>query len=474
MAPDTGAASTNDERRRRPFRIVTDLLRPGAGQGLGAQLANQSAQTTFLNLGAVVLSFLTSILLTRLLGARGYGVYVYVLAWPALLAVAAQLGYGHMLVRNIAAYSARQEWGLVRGIVRRSQRVVLGASAVLAAAAGVTGWLFVGHGQPLLRQSFFIALLLVPTGALIAQREAVLRGFQRVVLGRLAETLIQPTLLLVLVGVLYVALRDRLTPPYVVAATVAAAAGGVAAGTLFVSRVTPSHVRVAIARADRAAWSRSARSLFAINGLQVVNLQMSVLLLGALKSVDATALFSVALRLSGTVSFLQTAVVFPLAPALARLHASGAHARLQRLVSKANLGVLICSTPVVMGLLVFGEQALSIFGDQFRTGQTALTILVIGEIVNVASGFVGIILINTGNERTMFAAVAWLTGLKVVVSAVLINSFGLEGAAIGQALGLAAQNVVLAVVIWRRLGIYSPGIGSKRFARAAVSSQVER
>lgn len=414
-------------------------------------------------------SFVTSVVLSRLLGPRGYGAYVYALAWPAILAVAAQFGYGHLLVRSIAAYTVLQEWGLVRGIIRHSQRVVLTASGILVSAAAGAGWIFVGNGQPTVRRSFFVGLLLVPICALIPQREAVLRGFRRVALGRLPETVIQPMLLFGFLAALWAVMNGRVSAPDAVAATVVAAAGALTLGTVFVWRFTPSQVTATVPKVDLATWSRSARSMFAINGLQIVNLQAGVVLLGAMETVEATALFSVALRLSGLVSFLQTAVIFPLAPAVARLHATGPPAQLQRLVSNAALGVLILSTPIVVGLLLFGERALGLFGEEFQTGSTVLTILVVGEVVNIASGFVGIILINTGHERTLFTAGMWLTLSNVGARVVLIRMFGLEGAAIGQAVGLGIQNLVLATLVWRRLGIYAPGIGGSVLLRGRRS-----
>lgn len=446
--------------------MVRQLLPLGPKSRVDIEVARQSTVTTLLNVAAMMLSFITSVVLTRLLGTAGYGTYVYVLAWSALLVLGAQFGYSHLLVRNIAAYSARKEWGLVRGIIQRSQRVILAASAFLVVVAVGPGWFFLAQRQPGVRQSFFIALFLVPALALAAQREAVLRGFRRIALGRLPETIVQPGLLLALVVALYFAL-GRISAPMVVAATVAAALGALVTGTLLVSGATPSQVRAARPENELAIWSRSARSLLAINGLQVVNFQMSVILLGTIKTVDATAIFSVVLRLSGLVYFLQTAVAFPLAPAFATLHSRGSKARVQRLASQASLGVLLLALPIVMGLLLFGDLVLRLFGQQFSHGTTALAIMVVGEVVNIASGFGGIVLINTGHERTLFRVASWLTVLKVAFSLPLITLFGLEGAALSQALSSAVMNVVLAALAWRHQGIFTPAIGRGWFVEGA-------
>lgn len=460
---DGPSKSANSADHQNVLRRLRQAIRPGDRAGLGKQVVGRSAQTTILNLVSTGFAFFTSLVLTRLLGARGYGAYVYALAWATLLSLAAEVGWGHLLVRDIASYAARLEWGLIRGIVLRSQRVIVVASAVLVTSASLGGWLFVGHGQPEVRQSFFLALLLVPASALMAQREAVLRGYQNVALGRLPATTVQPAMLLAIVGVMYVLLGDAVSAPMVMAATVIAAVGAVAAGTAFVSWVTPAQVRAARVESDARVWARSARSLFAINGLQVVNLQMSILLLGAIKTVDSTAVFSVTVRVSGLIYFLQTAVAFPLAPAFAQLHSTGSKARMQRLASKAGFGVLVASSPAVLVLLLVGDRVLGIFGEQFRAGTSALAVMAAGELLNIASGFGGIILINTGQERTLLRVAAGLTALKIALSVPLISLFGLMGAALSQALGSGVMNIMLAVLVWRRLGVYTPGLGKRWF-----------
>lgn len=418
-----------------------------------------------LNFAAMACAFATSVLLSRVLGARGYGIYVYALAWPALLAVFAQAGTAQLVVRDVAAYEAREEWGLVRGIVQYTQRVVLRASVALMVGAAIVGWAFVGHDQPMLRRALAISLVLIPVLSLIAQSQAVLRGFRRIVLGRLPETVVQPVLLLAFLGAAYASRDGKLTPTDAMVATVAAAVGALVFGTVSVLRVMPVEVRSAVVRVDRARWARSARLLVAIGGLLIVNLQMSVLLLGALDSVDATAVLSVALRWSGLVAFVQTAATFPLAPVLARLNETGSRADVQRLVSKASAGILVLSSPIIVSLLIFGDQAMGLFGSQFPVGTTALTILVLGETVNVATGMAGVLLVSAGHERTLFTAAAGLTAVRFVLSAVLIELFGLHGAAVGQASGVALQNAVLVVLAWRRIGIYTPGLGGRRLQR---------
>lgn len=447
------------------IRVLRGALRPGDTRGaIGPRrsgVVSGSVHTSAINLANMGLSFVLSVLLSRTLGTRGYGAYVYALAWPALLSIPAQLGHGALLVRDVASYAARQEWGLVRGIIRRSQRLVVVASSGVVALAAAAGWAFVGHNQPLVRRSFFIALLLVPVCSLVSMREAVLRGFQRVALGRVSEAVVQPAMLISLIGAASLLLPRPISSPVAVTLTLVSCTCALVVGTYLVRRATPVQVKDARVVSERKRWSESARTLFLVSGVTVLNLQIGIIALSALKDVDATAVFSAALRLSALVGFLQAAVIFPLAPAIARLYSTGTRAQLQRLVSAAALGVLVCSVPVALALVAFGGRALALFGDQFTVGQTALTLLVVGELVNVASGFVAVILVNTHEERALLTTSAAIAALSVGLNLALIPGLGLEGAALARAITVVSQNVALAVLVWRRLGIYSPGVGNR-------------
>jgi len=433
------------------------------------ELVGQSARTTALNLVALGSGFVTSVALSRLLGTRGYGAYVYVISWPTLLAVAAQRGYTQLLVREVAARSVRGEWELVASVIRRSFRVVLASSAALVAITALVGWRFVGHGQPILRQAFFVGLFLVPALALITQREAILRGFGHVPLGRVPETVAQPTVLLSGLLLLRVVWPTPLDAQDAVVVTVVAALAAVALGSYFVRRVLPPQVRTSSGRAteERRAWARSARSLLAVSGLSILNLQIGILVVGAMETVDDAGMFSAALRSSIFVGFLSTAAQYPLAPALARLHASDQRARLQSLIFKATRGVFVASVPIVIGLWVFAGLLLSVFGDGFGEGTPLLRILILGELVNIATGFGGQLLLYAGEERRLFAASAWLAGSKALLMVALTEMFGVTGAAISQAIGVGVQNLLFAWIAWRRLGLYTPAVAGRRFLAAS-------
>jgi O-antigen/teichoic acid export membrane protein len=114
--------------------------------------------------------------------------------------------------------------------------------------------------------------------------------------------------------------------------------------------------------------------------------------------------------------------------------------------------------------LIIGSQwFLLLFGRDFTGGQTPLTILCIGQLVNAAMGSVGYLLIMTGHGRDAAVGIAAGAGVNLLLSALLIPHWGVNGAAAASAIGLIVWNVVLAVFVWKRIGILTTALG--RFSK---------
>jgi O-antigen/teichoic acid export membrane protein len=190
-----------------------------------------------------------------------------------------------------------------------------------------------------------------------------------------------------------------------------------------------------------------------------LNNRVSTILLGALDSAESAGLFNVALRVATFTSFLFLAASYPLYPNVARLWAVGDRVAIQRLLTRAIRIVSIFSVIAAAGFIVFADQILGIFGAEFTGASVALRILVLGELVKVLTGFGGIALVMTAQERIMARAAGVGVALNVVLALVLIPVWGVNGAASSAAVSAVASGAYIAWLSWRRLGIYAPVIG---------------
>ena len=444
--------SANVDSARQPSRF--GALNFLSGVGRTDAMTTDALGTVALNVVTIVVNFALTFLLSRLLGARGYGAFAFGLAWAAVLSVPAVLGLTPLIVRHVAAYHARSAWILLRGLLRRSNQVVAATSLLVMAGGAGLGWLLEGS-KPELFHPYLLALLLVPLVSLTTLRQSAMQGLGRVVLGRVPETLLAPLLFLVLVGVASLLLDHRFSASWAMGLQVAAQIAAFATGVMLLRRTLPAAVRGAAAAYETRAWLRSAVPLLVMSGLMALNAQLGTIFLGSMKGAAAAGVYSVAARAALFTSFFWLAATYPLMPAVARLHAQAKSAELQRVLSRSAAVTALCSLPIALLLLIFGRQFLALFGHDFHGGIWALRILALGELGKVLTGFAGLALVMTGHERDLTAGVAIAAGLNIALNVTLIPVWGVDGAAVAGAVSVVASNVFLVYLLWGRLRVFS-------------------
>ncbi len=410
--------------------------------------------TVVLNVVTIVVNFAMTLVLSRELGASGYGAFAFGLAWSAVLSVPAVLGLTPLVVRNVAAYSSRSDWTLLRGLLRRSNEVVLLTSVLVVGVGAIVGWVLVGD-EPELFRPFLVALFLVPLVSLTTLRQSAMQGLGKVVVGRVPETLLAPLLFLVLVAAAAPALGDLFSATTAMTLQVGAQVVAFATGIVLLRRALPLQVRGADAEYETRVWLRSALPLFVMSALMALNAQVGTIFLGAMDGATAAGVYSVASKVALFTSFFWLAATYPLMPAVARLHAQGRRAELQRMLTRGAVITSVCAAVIALVLIVFSRQFLALFGQDFGEGVWPLRILALGELGKVLTGFAGLALVMTGFERDLTVGVAIGAVANVALSALLIPAWGVNGAAGAAAVSVVASNLFLAYLLWKRLRLIS-------------------
>ncbi len=421
----------------------------------------QGAGNMLLNLATLALNFALTLVLSHALGAAGFGAYSFAYAFAMVLSIPAMLGLTQLLVREISKYRVSESWASIRGLLRRANELIVVASVAIAVGAAVviaaTGW-----PSDELHRPTLLAVVLVPVVAITAARQGAMQGFGRVVLGRVPEAVVAPSLLLALCGVLFAARGHDFTATDAVAAAIVSFAVAAAIGALFLRRTLPAAVRQSTPIFQTELWLRLAVPLLALTIVQTLYAQSPTVLLGALGTSEDVGVYSVAAKVAGLLSFLLVAMMPALMPVVAELYARGDRDELQRVLTRSARIVLLASVPIAIVAIVFAGPILGIFGSSFEDGATALRILALGHIVNVCAGFPGIALPMIGDMRAANTVMASAALANVALSVALIPPFGASGAAAAMAVSLAASNVGLAGALWWRHRIYTLPFGQPR------------
>lgn len=440
------------------------VLQRLASQGdLRRQLTTNALGTLLLNLSSRLLILLVSILLARWLGADGYGIYVSAMAVFVLTSVPTTLGLPTLVIRLLASYRVHDEWGLMHGLLRRTNQLVIALSVVIASVGAATIWLLSERLGAEQVQTLWWAMALLPVSAVAALRSAALRGLHHVVLAQLPESLIRPIVFIALL-LLWTLLAVRWD--WVASADVAmglrVAATAVALGFAVwaLRQRLPAAITNAAPGYDTGYWARSAGPLLFLGGMGVINTQMDVFMLAVLQDTRAAGIYQAASRGALLVTFSLTVINLAIEPSISRLYASADIRRLQRIATLGARIALAVAIPVTLILALFGTPILgTVFGSEFERGALAMTILCIGQVVWAATGSATQILNMTGHEKDA----AWGMGIGSItnlsLNAILIPFWGIEGAAIATSLSLATWSLLLVLAVRRRIAVDSSALG---------------
>ena len=166
-------------------------------------------------------------------------------------------------------------------------------------------------------------------------------------------------------------------------------------------------------------------------------------MLGVWTEPETVGVYGVAVRIAALTIFILVAVNSVIAPRFASFHANGNSQALEQLAQRSAAWMLIAVSPVVLFILLFPDLILQLFGNEFVGGSWVLRILAIGQLVNVAVGSVGLLLMMTGNERVVRNNTVFAVTVNLIGNFCLVPILGALGAALSTAFALIVQNLVL-------------------------------
>ena len=403
-----------------------------------------------------LLTFVTSVVLARVLGSAGFGTYTYTTSWVYLLTIPATLGFDGLVGREIAIYQTKQDWAKASGLLRWANVLVI-FFALLTASIGAIIALWKSGGQAEETQvvlCFLLVMLSLPAMALRNIRRGSMRGLHQIVRGLFPEMMVAPVLLLSLIGVGAVLLGDRFTAVWAVGAYTLTTVVTLIVSAQLLERALPLQVKTCLPQYHRFDWLKQAWPFMFLESIHALNARADILMLGALNGVGEAGVYAPVNRGAQLIVFILMAFNGPLSPTIASLYADGKKQELQKILIKTSRVCLLVSTMAAAGLWLFGKQYLHVFGPEFVEGLNALRILCVGQVLYLFVGLAPMVLSMTGNAQ--FTAMSGLIGAitNLILNFLLIPQYGVSGAAIATTCAMLCSGLVNTAWVYRRVGIH--------------------
>lgn len=421
--------------------------------GLKKFLAKAIAGTFSIRVLNIGLAYVVSLLLARILGADGYGSYIYALALINFLQIPTMLGLNPLITREIAVYKTQEQWGLAKGIIRWANLNIFLLSFITAIIASLIIWHFQAYFKVNNITVILVALIGLPLINLLKIKESQLHAIGHIVKAQLPEVIIRPVVIIAFLSTLYLLFKQQFNATWAMGIYVLATGICFVVISLIIYRFVPQNIATATPEYRQKVWFYEALPMLFISSMYLINNQTDTLMLGVLTNSASVGIYSIANRGANLMNFVLSVFNVSLAPTLASLHAAGEKQKLQKLVKKSANLVLLSSLPIAIILIVFGKWFLGMFGQEFVQGHTVLNILCIGKLINASTGAVALLLNMTGYQKYTFIGVAVSAILNVILNASLIPQWGAEGAATATAISTIVWNILLVVFVHQRLKI---------------------
>jgi O-antigen/teichoic acid export membrane protein len=280
-----------------------------------------------------------------------------------------------------------------------------------------------------------------------------LQGSKKIILSQLAEKIIKPTSMVILVlAVFYV--QKEISFNKLILINLAAIGITLIITLIFFQRNIGFKLKDLRPAFEFNTWIYSAGSFFLLGILYILNSRIDIFLLGLLKGSAEVGVYNIGLKISETISFGLVIVNFVLAPVIAKLFAGGEMFQLQQIVTRAAQMVFLFSFPLVLLIFLFGQNVLAFFGVDFLNGNKALIILCFGQIINILCGSVGTLLMMTGHQRFSLYSLGISTVFNIVVNIILTPAYGVVGTAFATAGSLAIWNLLMYWFVRKKIKIY--------------------
>lgn len=170
---------------------------------------------------------------------------------------------------------------------------------------------------------------------------------------------------------------------------------------------------------------------------------MDTVLIGVFMTPTAVAAYEVAWRIGNAFLVLIQSIGETVFPQMSAWDSDGAHDQLERLIPQAITPALLLTIPAVGGAWLLSEQILTVvFGAEYAIAASALVLIIVAKIPRSIREVTGKALLGIGRaDRMTLAAIVDITA-NLIFNVVLIQLFGLVGAALGTTLSLIVGTAV--------------------------------
>lgn len=415
-------------------------------------LGKMFAGTASLKIISTILVALSGIFFARLLGPDGYGRYAYILSIVTLLTVPVIAGVPNLLVKEVANYQLKNNYGLLAGLISWTRSYILKISILMMILVFLSNTFgFVSHE---ISSTLYIGSILILLRGMLVQHGAILNGYRKPLHAQLPTQLMPPIFVIILTIIALLIFDLDLDVYTLVTINVIGSVFALFLSKLFLFDDNPKEINDVRKEYNRTAWKNSLIPFALITILISFNTDLATFFVGWLSEPQYVAYFKVAMQATMLISIGLSSVNTVIMPNIARYFTSGDLRKTQELLSKSVKTSFIFSLPLIIILITFGDYLIIfLFGSEYVMSYKSLIILCFGQLFNVLMGSVGAVLYMTNNEKKAIPILFLALLINILLLVFLIPIYKDIGAAIATSISMVVWNLLMSSKVKELTGL---------------------
>ncbi len=419
------------------------------------------------------LNYLYAVLIARSLGPSTFGLYALGLTIFNVLIVLTPLGLETGVVRFVSRSLGSQDRAAARRTLMQAIVVVLGSGLTVGLILMILSKPIATavYHQAGLTQVLLLFGMAIPLAALATILLEGIRSYQTVRYTVLVKYVWEPcgkflfAACFLWAGYALVGVVGALIVTLVISVMI------LMNGAQAVAGVGPRDVRSVTLDGSKAILA-FCLPLTLSNALGAIAPRSDVLILGYWVNATELGVYSAAGQTAAVLALFLGSFNALGAPMIGEIAATRDLARLRQVYRAMARWTLVCTAPVFVLLVIFGQDILALFGSAFAGGAACLIILAFGHLVYSVSGLSATILLMFGHSRMVMWNTFVLAVLLVGSNWLCIPRWGILGAAVAVAISMVAITVISAFEVWLlyRVQPYTRSLGKPVLAGVLIGA----
>lgn len=439
-----------------PAYIIDKLRKPGMASTL---IRGSSIVFVSQGIGAA-LGFVLQVCLARWMGASEYGFYTYIMALAILGGMFSGLGFGPGLLRFVPEYKTIDDEPRLKGVLQGSLGATMAVSITVAILATVIITWLASQNTPeyvpvfataIWQQiqnntqhvpSIIVGFWVVPFLTINTLSMSMLRGIRKMTAAYVPSQVLRPALILIgAFSIFTFQQQQSLRSVYVLVATIISLIIVELVAGWQIHKHLPMGKPTVKAAYELRGWLRVSLPLLLIGGFVKIIKQTDIVMIGIFLTSADVGFYNAAVKTANLASFALSSVTGIAAPMIAATYAKGDAKELQKLMTRITQLVLIPSSLMTVGVILFSRIILGTFGQEFLQAQWVLITLAIAQFIRATTGPVGYLLDLTGHQDESARVRATSAALNIGLNLIGIHFFGIVGASVATAISIIIEKM---------------------------------